>query len=132
MAKVPHQCSVSAAYSVNSNAYFAQRWAVRLMCSTHTCTHAGLMTILPGETPLVILCSHLSCPRPHSELNGWCDYMKACCLSKAWFHSNTRNACKALCKKKYACKIKSTQETQQMQKNYARKKTKVRKRKSRN
>jgi len=99
---------------------------------THTHTHTGLMTILPGETPLVILCSHLSCPRPHSELNGWCDYMKACCLSKAWFHSNTRNACKALCKKKYACKIKSTQETQQMQKNYARKKTKVRKRKSRN
>jgi len=46
---------------------------------------------------------------------------------KPGFHSNAR---KALRKVKYASKIKSVQETQQTQENYARKKTKVRKRKS--
>jgi len=51
---------------------------------------------------------------------------------KLGFHSNARNARKALRKEKYASKIKSVQETQQTQENYASKKTKVRKRKSRN
>jgi len=42
---------------------------------------------------------------------------------KRGFHSNTCNVHKAL-RKKYASKIKSTQETQQMQENYASKKQK--------
>jgi len=48
---------------------------------------------------------------------------------KPGFHSNARNSLKALRKEKYASKIKSVQQTQE---NYASKKTKVRKRKSRN
>jgi len=51
-----------------------------------------------------------------------------CVTIKPGFHSNAR---KALRKKKYASKIKSAQETQQTQENYAVKKTKIRKRKSR-
>ena len=47
---------------------------------------------------------------------------------KPGFHSNARNARKALHKEKYASKIKNVQETQQTQENYAiKQKTKVRK-----
>ena len=43
---------------------------------------------------------------------------------KPGFHSNAVNARKALRKEKYASKIKSVQETQQTQENYASKKQK--------
>jgi len=43
---------------------------------------------------------------------------------KPGFHSNARNARKALRKEKYASKIKSAQETQQTQENYASEKQK--------